>query len=203
MPTPAEKWAVWHSGYSLSTNRWTAARLAPQTGRVVLEGFWFTLHQYWAATELVLLVLSACTSHTKLFFFFFALSSSLWTAWFSANQLPRPLRCYSGPITLPLAAPCMRWGPRENNSGHMCNWCSVGSFVNLNRCLNEDSGWWCRKEKGWLISELAERTLTLLGFGSLTNVTTWHSQFDKKGAGWRKKMFVQFKPQFDRRLLLS
>lgn len=95
------------------TNRWTALRLTPQIGRVVLECFWLALRPYWAATELVLLVLSACILHTNKSFI--ALSSTLWTARFPANQLLRPLRCFSGPITrLPACV-------RENSSSHMCD----------------------------------------------------------------------------------
>lgn len=114
-----------------STNRWTAACLAVIMGWVV-----FILFDEHCTTteqphELVLLVDSAriwCTNKS-----FIALSSPLWTAWFSANQQLRPLRCYSGPITGP------QLFSSEQQQSHAWLWCSVGNFLNVNRWLNEDS----------------------------------------------------------------
>lgn len=182
MPTPAEKW---RSGYSLSTNRWTAARLAPQTGRVVLEGFWFAPHQYWAATELVLLVLSACTSHTKLFF--------LHSVALSEQPGFQPISCpvLSGVILGQSHGPwrlraCV--GPEGKQQRSHVSLVQRGQFCKFEQMTERGQrGWWCRKEKGWLISKRVELTVILLEFGSLTNVTTWHSQ----SSIWQKRSWMR------------
>lgn len=112
-------------------------RLAPQLGRVVLEGFWFALY--------------TSTEQPQNWFYWFCqpvlhIQSFFCTQWHSLNSLVFSQSAAPSSQVLfwanhmALGGSVHAWGPRENNSGQMCNWCSVGSFVNLNRWLNEDSG---------------------------------------------------------------